>query len=180
MKFRYLVLAAVICLLPSVSRADSISQIDQFVLTGPSANGVVYTWTWTLPASPDRDPDHNAPGTIGWFGLDVLTEGPLTGNDQQDSGLGRTTSHDLFFYGVANSFSLTCNSSCGQFITPLFASDLFSGSINHPTFLLGNYISLDGKTKLSIIAIPEGPELAMMGIAALGMLGALKKKFATQ
>lgn len=42
-----------------------------------------------------------------------------------------------------------------------------------PTFILGNYISLNGKSTLTITAIPEGAELAMIGLALLGILGAL-------
>jgi hypothetical protein len=66
---------------------------------------------------------------------------------------------------------------CGQFIRPTFGADLYSGTFADPIFLPGTYISLDGKTTLTITAIPEGSELAMIGIAGLGLLAALKKKF---
>ena len=169
MKFRLLVVAAAVFFLSSLSHADSL---DSFVLSGP-----VYTWSWTLPSAPAAGDshwlDHNPPGSFGFLGLSVMTQGPA------GFGVGIETSHDLFF-GSSNSFNLSCNSSCGQFFRPVFIADLYSGSSADPFFLPGTYISLDGKTTLTITAIPEGPEIAMIGIAGLGLLVALKKKFGTQ
>lgn len=146
--------------------------MDSFVLTGP-----VYTWSWTLPSAPAAgDPnwlDHNPPGIFGFSGIDVMTQGPA------GFGVGVATSHDLFFE-TASSFELGCNSMCGQFIRPTFGADLYSGTFADPIFLPGTYVSLDGKTTLMITAIPEGPEIAMIGIAVLGLLAALKKKFGTR
>ena len=166
MKFRPLVVAAVVLFCSALSHADSM---DSFVLTGS-----VYTWSWTLPAAPAAgDPnwlDHNPPGIFGFSGIDVMTQGPA------GFGVGVATSHDLFFESV-NSFELGCNSMCGQFIRPTFGAGLYSGGFENPFFLPGTYISLDGKTTLTITAIPEGSQLAMIAIGGLGLLAALKKKF---
>src|SRR5215475_5904309 len=167
MKFRPLVVTAVVLFCTALSHADSM---DSFVLTGP-----VFTWTWTLPSAPAAgDPNwlnENPPGAFGFDALSVFTDGPAGA-----FGVGQWTSHDLFFE-AANNFQLGCNSACGQFTSPTFTANLYSGTFADPVFLPGTYISLDGKTKLTITAIPEGPELAMIGIAGLGLLAALKKKF---
>jgi hypothetical protein len=169
MKFRPLLVAVVVLFFSALSHADSM---DSFVLSGP-----VFTWSWMLPSAPAAgDPDwlnHNPPGVFGFDGISVFTDGPA------GFGIGEWTSHDLFFQ-TANSFELGCNSSCGQFARPTFTFDLYSGTFADPIFRPGTYVSLDGKTTLTITAIPEGPQIAMIGIAGLGLLAALKKKYGTR
>lgn len=176
MKFRFLALATVASFLffPSTGHADSI---DQFVLTGPASNGYVYTWTWEAPSSPIFNPEHVAPGIMGWFGISVMTEAPPTGSEILDYGVGHITSHDLFFYGVTNAFSLTCNSACNQWVSPIFGTDLWTGSIESPTFLLGNFVTLDGKMQLTVTRVPEAPEMLMIALTTLALVAIGRRRF---
>jgi hypothetical protein len=169
MKVRYLAIAVVIALCSGISHADSL---DTFVLTGP-----VYTWTWTIPASPGDT--RAAPGILGYTGWTVFTAGPPCPDPSTFApcyGVGRATSHDIYWESPFW-LQLTCNSSCNQHADPLFTQAVYSGTALDATFLLGNYVSTDGTETLSITAVPEGPELPMLGITALGILGAMTKKF---
>jgi hypothetical protein len=195
MKYRFFLAAVTVIFLfmPSTSRADALSDFnsmeiascattcDKYVLTGPYVT-TVYTWTWYLPATFDRNEEHNPPGTFIFEPIDVFTEGPLTGNEMNDLGIGRDASHDLDFdisdpmHGIV----LWCNSSCSQIgVGASFAMPLWAGPLDHPVFLTGNFISLDGKYALSVTRVPEGSELAMICVAILGMLLIAVRNFST-
>jgi hypothetical protein len=158
MKVHYLALVVAIGLFSGVSHADSI---DSFVLTGP-----VYTWSWILPASPGPNMT-SPPEAWGLFGISILTEGPA------GPGIGIAVSHDLFFENNGQEILLSCNSECNG--GAVFFSDrsVWSGTFASFTFLPGAYTDTRGGETLSITNVPEGSEIAMFGITALAMLGAM-------
>ena len=190
MKFQLVVVAlATIFFLPSTSRADALSDFNsmeiagcptcnKYALTGPYAR-TVYTWTWYLPATFDRDPERNPPGTFIFEPIDVFTEGPLSGNEMNDQGIGRDASHDLDFdiRDPRHGFALLCNSSCSQIgVGASFGMPLWIGPLDHPIFVTGHFVSLNGAYALSVTPVPEGSGLAMMCIAVLGMLILYRRK----
>lgn len=171
---KYLLVLLFLC---GVSSADSI---DYFTLGGPNGNsGLLYSFS--LPSNPTPDGFYHD-GADGFTLRDVpvtLSQGGVTIPGPFGDA---TVPFRIDFFNIGNDFRFEM--SCGLatafwdycYIQTMesFDGPLFSGDVSAPVFILGDH---DGKLQIAdSVAVPEGSEWAMLGIAGLILIAAVQKR----
>jgi hypothetical protein len=126
------------------------------------------TMTWTLPASPT--PTGVSTGSFFAVGPTAVLENGTT-----------TVTQPLQFYTIADGGGASNSPESPLTLFDLFGAQVFSGTLNAPTFVPGDYEFSGGANRwvlsdatdfdLKISPVPEPASILLLGAGLLGLVG---------